>query len=317
MWRASTTPTPFLKSFSKSGPGPSGTPAQPEILRYLNYVADRFGLRGDIDLETRVTAATFDDSTSTWSIETDTHGRVRARFCVMATGCLSAPRTLDFPGLSTFEGESYRTSEWPDGNVDWSGKRVAVIGTGSSGVQTIPVVAETAEHLYVFQRSANYSVPARNRPVLPQEDAEIKFDYPEHRRVARTTPSALLRVPQSEERRRGQRDPSGWPSSRRGGARRSGFVAAFADILRNPASNEFAADFVRGKIARLVKNPEVARELMPNDHPIGTKRLCADTNYYATYNRDNVTLVKTSGSIRLCSSLQRGCERRRRSTSST
>jgi cyclohexanone monooxygenase len=265
--------------------------AQPEILAYLNHVADRFDLRRDIRLETRVVAASFDDVSNTWRVTTAGGEVLTSTFCVMATGCLSAARMPDFPGLAEFQGEWYRTSDWPREAISFEGKRVAVVGTGSSGVQVIPVVAETAEHLYVFQRSANYSVPARNRPVTSAEDAELKLDYAEHRRLARTTPSAMLRFPNprsATEVTQNEREAEFEARWERGGP---GFVAAFADLLRNPEANELAAEFVRGKIARIVKDPVVARELMPNDHPLGTKRLCADTRYYQTYNRDNVTLV--------------------------
>jgi cyclohexanone monooxygenase len=265
--------------------------AQPEILAYLNFVADRFDLRRDIELETRVVAATFDDASNTWVVSTDKGESVRTRFCVMAAGCLSAARMPDFPGLSSFEGEWYQTSMWPKSPVDFAGKRVGIVGTGSSGVQAIPVVAETADHLYVFQRTANYSVPARNRPITSQEVEEWKLDYPEHRRLARTTPSAMLRFPNprsATEVSADERDAEFEARWERGGP---GFIAAFEDLLKNQEANDLAADFVRRKISRIVKDPEVAKALTPTTHPLGTKRLCADTNYYQTYNRENVTLV--------------------------
>ncbi|MCU1482184.1 MAG: cyclohexanone monooxygenase [Subtercola sp.] len=265
--------------------------AQPEILAYLNFVADRFDLRRDIQLETRVVAATFDDASNTWLVTTDGGESVRTRFCVMAAGCLSAARMPDFPGLSSFEGEWYRTSMWPRHPVEFRGKRVGIVGTGSSGVQAIPVVAQTADHLYVFQRTANYSVPARNRPVTAQEAVDWKLDYRDHRRLARTTPSAMLRFPNPRSATQVSPEERDAEFEARWEGGGPGFIAAFADLLDNREANELAADFVRRKISRIVEDPEVAKELMPTTHPLGTKRLCADTNYYQTYNRDNVTLV--------------------------
>jgi cyclohexanone monooxygenase len=264
---------------------------QPEILRYINHVADRFDLRRDIQFETRVTAAQFDDATNRWTVETDRGDRVSAKYCVMATGCLSARQVPRFKGLESFQGTWYHTGAWPHEGVDFSGRRVGVIGTGSTGVQAIPVIAQQAAHLFVFQRTPNFSIPARNAPLHPEDERALKARYAEHRRLARmsrggfvypisTTP-ALEATAEERQREYDAR----WA---RGG---TSFSGAFADLITNKAANDTAADFVRAKIRATVRNPAVAEALCPRDHPIGTKRLCADTDYYETYNRDNVTLV--------------------------
>src|ERR671911_1384795 len=158
---------------------------QPEILRYVNHVADRFDLRRDIQFETRVTAATWDESARRWHVVTDRGDRVTARFCIMATGCLSAPQTPKFPGLETFTGRWYHTGFWPHEGVDFTGQRVGVIGTGSSAIQSIPIIATQAAHLYVFQRTPNFSVPARNAPLDRQFEQWVKTNYADYRRQAR------------------------------------------------------------------------------------------------------------------------------------
>jgi cation diffusion facilitator CzcD-associated flavoprotein CzcO len=264
---------------------------QPEILRYINHVADRFNLRRDIRLKTRVNAAHWDDDMRCWRVETDAGDLVFTRFLVMATGCLSAAQVPDIPGLDRFEGSWYHTGDWPHDGVDFSGQRVGVIGTGSSGIQSIPIIAKQAAHLYVFQRTANYSIPARNAPADLEQVRRIKQNYPEYRRIIRDTAKgylvdtgdkSALEVSPDELRREYERR---WT---RGGL---GFTAAFSDVTVNPRANETAAEFVRSKIREIVENPEVADALAPRDHMIGTKRLCLDTDYYETYNRDNVTLV--------------------------
>ena len=265
--------------------------AQPEILKYANHVADRFDLRGDIQLETRVMAASFDERTNRWMVTTDRGDHVSARFCIMATGCLSTAQVPKFKGLESFEGTWYHTGHWPHEGVDFTGQRVAVIGTGSSAIQSIPIIAEQAKHLYVFQRTPNYSVPAHNAPLDPEYERGVKANYAEFRRLARESrvgfvmersEESALSVPPEQRRREYEKR---WG---RGGL---GFSSAYADILTSQDANTTAAAFFREKIHGIVRDPAVAEILVPRDYPLGTKRLCVDTNYYATFNRDNVTLV--------------------------
>jgi cyclohexanone monooxygenase len=266
---------------------------QPEILRYINHVADRFDLRRDIEFNTRVKEAYFDSKTSTWTITTDKGNTATARFCIMATGNLSTPRTPDYPGLERFKGKWYHTGLWPHEGVDFTGLRVGVIGTGSSGVQSIPIIAKQAKHLYVFQRTANFTLPARNAPLDGAKERAHKAQYPERRRAAFDTPFGIAGYPPpvksaleatEEERRRAYE--AKWAE---GGS--ISFLYSYNDLLLHKESNETASEFVRQKIRATVKDPRTAALLCPNDHPIGTKRLILDTEYYETYNRDNVTLV--------------------------
>ena len=266
---------------------------QPEILKYINHVADRFDLRRDIEFNTRVKEADFDRKTSTWTVTTDKGHTATARFCIMATGNLSTPRKPNYPGLASFEGKWYHTGLWPHEGVDFTGLRVGVIGTGSSGVQSIPIIAKQAKHLYVFQRTANFSLPARNVPLDPAKERAHKNEYPERRRAAFDTPFGIAGYPapvksalQTTEDERLRAYEAKWAE---GGS--ISFLYSFTDLLLNKESNETAAEFVRRKIRTTVKDPRTAELLCPDDHPIGTKRLILDTDYYETYNRDNVTLV--------------------------
>ncbi len=266
---------------------------QPEILRYVNHVADRFDLRRDITFKTRVTSASFEPKSARWSIVTDTGERVSAPYCIMATGNLSTPRKPNYPGLDGFKGRWFHTGLWPHGGVDFTGQRVGVIGTGSSGVQSIPHIAAQARHLHVFQRTANFSLPARNAPLDPEREAEHKAEYPERRRAAYDTPFGIAGYPPPthsaldvpDEERRSIYEAK-WGE---GGS--ISYLYAFTDLLTSKAANDTASEFVREKIRAIVKDPKAAALLCPNDHPIGTKRLILDTNYYETYNRPNVTLV--------------------------
>jgi len=266
---------------------------QPEILRYINHVADRFDLRRDIEFNTRVTEAVFNNETNTWTVKTDKGNSAVAPFCIMATGNLSTPRTPSFPGLESFKGKWYHTGLWPHEGVDFTGLRVGVIGTGSSGVQLIPLVAKQAKYLYVFQRTANFSLPARNAPMAPEKERAHKAQYPERRRAAFDTPFGIAGYPPpvksaldvtEEERLRTYEEK--WTE---GGS--ISFLYSYTDLLVSKDSNETAAEFVRQKIRATIKDPKTAELLCPTDHPIGTKRLILDTDYYETYNRDNVTLV--------------------------
>ena len=265
--------------------------SQPEILRYVEHVADRFDLCRDIQLDTRVTAAHFDEAENQWRIATERGDAVTARFCIMATGCLSSAQAPAFPGLESFTGAWYQTSRWPHAEVDFTGHRVGVIGTGSSAIQSIPIIARQAASLIVFQRTPNFSVPAWNAPLDPDYERGVKADYAAYRqrlresRVGYVVPandrSALAVSPEERERAYEER----W---QRGGL---GFGQAFNDLLVNKEANDTAADFFRSKIRAIVRDPAVAEKLLPRDYPLGTKRICVDTGYYETFNRDNVTLV--------------------------
>jgi cyclohexanone monooxygenase len=267
---------------------------QPEILRYANHVADRFDLRRDIELDTRVTVAAFDDTTSRWRIETEDGRRMSAKFCIMATGCLSSTNTPKFEGLERFADAVYHTGRWPHEPVDFTGKRVGVIGTGSSAIQAIPVIAAQAEHLYVFQRTPHYTVPARNAPLTRDVVQNIKANYAQLRNNAKqmfagidfhlNQQSAL--DASADERRREYE--ARW---QHGGVT---FMGSFTDLLFNKEANDTAAQFVRDKIRETVRDPAIAAALSPR-YVIGCKRLCVDTDYYATYNRPNVTLVDLGG----------------------
>ena len=266
---------------------------QPEILRYINHVADRFDLRRDIQFNTRIKEAVFDSRTSTWTVTTDKGDTATARYCIMATGNLSTPRTPNVPGLESFQGKWYHTGLWPHEGVDFTGLRVGVIGTGSSGVQSIPIIAKQAKHLYVFQRTANFSLPARNAPMRPDKESTHKAQYPERRRAAFDTPFGIAGYPppaksalEATEEERLRAYEAKWVE---GGS--ISFLYSFTDLLINKESNETASEFVRRKIRATVRDPNTADLLCPNDHPIGTKRLILDTDYYETYNRENVTLV--------------------------
>ncbi len=272
--------------------------AQPEILAYANHIADRFDLRRDIQFETRVTAAHFDEKTRRWHVTTDRGNRVTAQHCVMATGCLSTARLPDIPGRETFAGPTYHTGYWPHEGVDFTGKRVGVIGTGSSAIQAIPVIAAQAAELTVFQRTPNYSIPSRNRPMTPDYEGPWKAQYDARRAKARTMRTGILY--DATDANYGVNDVSAMdvsPEERRrvyekrwatGG---TSFMAAFNDLITNQASNDTASEFVRSKIREIVKDPATAEILCPTDYPIGTKRICVDTNYFETYNQPNVKLV--------------------------
>jgi cyclohexanone monooxygenase len=265
--------------------------AQPDILTYANHVADKLDLRRDILFNTRVTETRFDEATSQWSISTHRGDRLTAGFVIMATGCLSTARVPDFKGLGSFKGKTYHTGAWPHEGVDFTGLRVGVIGTGSSAIQAIPVIAEQAADLTVFQRTPNFSIPSRNGPLAEGYERKWKDKYPSLRAEARETRNGILAYPNDfsalsvspEERARIYEER--WAS---GGTT---FMAAFNDLIFNQEANDTAAEFVRGKIRETVKDPATAELLAPKDHPIGTKRICVDTRYFETYNRQNVHLV--------------------------
>jgi cation diffusion facilitator CzcD-associated flavoprotein CzcO len=270
--------------------------AQPELLRYANHVTDRFDLRRDIRLHTRVTGAQFDEAARTWSVTSEDGGRWTARFVVLAIGPLSSPNLPAFAGLGEFAGQVLHSAAWPQAPVDLAGKRVAVVGTGSSAVQLIPILAAQAQSLTVFQRTAAYAVPARNGPLDPAWDARIKADYPGFRARSRKMfsgfGSELSPLPMSAlDATPAEREAAFEDRWRIGGF---SLLGAFPDLMINPRANELAAEFVRGKIRQIVRDPATAALLCPS-HAIGCKRVCVDTSYYETYNRENVTLVDVSG----------------------
>jgi cyclohexanone monooxygenase len=265
---------------------------QPEVLDYARHVADRFELRRDISFETRVTGCDWDEARGVWTVRTDRGDTLTARFVIAATGCLSLPNRPDIAGLDSFAGDQLFTQAWPKQGYDLAGKRVAVIGTGSSGIQSIPLIAQEAAHLTVFQRTANFTLPAVNRPIDPDYEAAIRADYLGHRRTILQNKAASVKQTIADsafDLSDAEREAAYEDKWRRGGA--GGVPLLFADSLTNPASNEQAAEFVRRKIREIVKDPQVADSLTPRDHPIATKRICLDTDYYATFNRANVTLV--------------------------
>ena len=266
--------------------------AQPEILRYANHVADRFDLRRDMQFDTRVVAAEFRESASDWIVRTHDGSEVQVRFLVMATGCLSSTNLPRIEGLESFKGEVYHTGRWPHHDVDFTGKRVGVVGTGSSAVQSIPIIARQAQALFVFQRTATYSVPARNGPLDPQYEARVKADYAGFRARNSRMPNAFgSNYPRNEtpalsvgSKEHASAFEARW---RHGGLF---FLGAFGDLIFDARANQIAAGFVRTKIHQAVRDPAVARLLEPRQ-VIGCKRLCLDSGYYETFNRPNVHLV--------------------------
>jgi cyclohexanone monooxygenase len=267
-------------------------PTQPEILRYIEHVADRFDLRGDITFDTRVTNAAYDDDRQRWTVLTDGGEAIDAQYLIMATGCLSVSKAPEVPGAERFGGPIYHTGHWPHEGVDLTGLRVAVIGTGSSGIQSIPIFAEQASELTVFQRTPNFSMPAGNRPLTEDEIGAMKDRYPEFRQAQResgfgvpieaATQSALE---VADEVRTGTYQ-AGWEAGNL-----VAILASYTDTLTSKDANDTAAEFVRSKIRSIVKDPEVAETLSPRSFPFGTKRPCLDTGYYDTFNKEHVSLV--------------------------
>lgn len=267
--------------------------AQPEILRYANHVADRFDLRRDILFNRGVTSAVYDDEQGAWSIETDSGDCFVATFCIMATGCLSSTNKPAIDGLDRFQGDVFHTGLWPKHDVNFRGRRVAVIGTGSSAIQSIPVIAKDAAELIVFQRTPNYAVPANNRPLDPDDQRAVKADYATLRTRAKTTRNGIdFPIPtksalEVSKQERAKIYEDRWAL---GGL---SFISTFTDLLVNKEANDTAAAFIRSKIKDAVSDPKVAELLSPRSI-VGCKRMCVDIGYFETYNRDNVTLVDTS-----------------------
>jgi cation diffusion facilitator CzcD-associated flavoprotein CzcO len=267
-------------------------PTQPEVLRYLQHVADRFDLMRDITFGTTVVSAHWDEATARWTVTTDAGEEVSAQFVIMATGVLSASKLPEIPGLERFHGRTHHTARWGKDEVRFDGLRVAVIGTGSSGIQSIPLIAEQAADLTVFQRTANFCTPAGNRPLDPGQVAEMKADYRAYREAQRTSgygvpgePATELALSVPEDERLATYE-AGWAKGEI-----VGLISCYVDILIDPAANESAAEFARSKIRAVVTDPELAEALSPRTFPIGTKRLCLDTGYYETFNQPHVHLV--------------------------
>jgi cyclohexanone monooxygenase len=264
---------------------------QPEILRYAGHVADRFDLRPDIQLDTRVDRAAFDEHNNIWSVTTSS-GNVTAKYVVLATGCLSNARMPDIKGLADFKGQVYHTGHWPHEKIDFSGQRVGVIGTGSSAIQSVPVIAEQASHLTVFQRTPNFSIPARNAALSAEERDAFRANYPEIRRFAREVArnGIYTELPDRGALDDGDNERRAKYEARwaHGGLT---FMSVYNNLALDTAANDTAAEFVRQKIAEIVRDPQTAKRLQPTNHPIGSKRICIDTDYYAAFNRPNVALV--------------------------
>ncbi|MFD8246677.1 flavin-containing monooxygenase [Nocardia sp. NPDC059691] len=265
---------------------------QAEILGYLEHVADRFDLRKHFTFNTRVVGATWNAADRLWEVRLDNGQTRRSRYLISGAGGLSTPKDFDVPGLANFTGLQVSTSRWNISLDDLAGKRVAVIGTGSSGVQAIPLIAQVAEHLTVFQRTPNYVMPARNAALSPEQVAAVKDDYVAIREECRHSPGGIPDRPvtdnafdvSDEERRRRYEEAY----------ERSGFQgvgAEFADLLIDPEANRTASEFIHDKIREIVKDPATAELLVPKYHPLGAKRSCFGTDYYETYNRPNVSLV--------------------------
>ena len=268
--------------------------AQPDILAYANHVAERFNLKKDIEFNIEVKASWFDENLKTWKITTNTGEEINAKYFIMATGCISTTQIPNIKGLSDYVGNTFHTGDWPHEEVDFSGQSIAVIGTGSSGIQSIPVLAKQAKKLTVFQRTPNYSIPSQNEPMTKKYERSWKDVYSERRKEMRYSAHGSLKdlndVPalSVDEDQRQELYTKRWAI---GG---TGFLGSFNDLLTNADANYTAAEYVRQQIKRVVKDKETAEILCPRSYPIGTKRICIDTGYFETYNRENVKLVDIS-----------------------
>ena len=288
----------FSEELQQDWHWPERYSAQPDILEYANHVAERFDLRKDIQFNTRVENSIYNENSKNWSVTTDDGKTQAAQFCIMATGCLSSTNTPDFKGLDSFKGETYHTGKWPHETVDFTGKRVGIIGTGSSAIQAIPEIARQAEHLYVFQRTPNYTVPSNNSPMDKEVEKTVKADYAGFRErnskmpagagadSGRQTDKSVSALDVSHEQRTKEYE-SRWETS---GLSIGG---SYGDLMINQESNDTIAEFARGKIRDIVKDPETAEALCPQQ-TFACKRLCVDTGYYQTFNQPNVTLVDIS-----------------------
>lgn len=268
--------------------------AQPDILAYANYVADRFDLKKDIEFNVEVKGSWFDENSNRWKITTNTEEEINSQYFIMATGCISTTQIPNIKGLSDYVGNTFHTGDWPHEEVDFSGQSIAVIGTGSSGIQSIPVLAKQAKKLTVFQRTPNYSIPSQNEPMTKKYERSWKDVYSERRKEMRYSAHGSLKdlndVPalSVDEDQRQELYTKRWAI---GG---TGFLGSFNDLLTNADANYTAAEYVRQQIKRVVNDKETAEILCPRSYPIGTKRICIDTGYFETYNRENVKLVDIS-----------------------
>ena len=271
--------------------------SQPEIEKYANHVADRFDLRKDIQLNTRVDSIVWKEEDGRWELTLDDGQLIKARFCVMATGLLSSPKQVNIKGYEDFKGEIIHTSRWPQEEPDFTNKRVGVIGTGSSAVQSIPIIAQSAGHLSVFQRTPNFVAPLNNGPLDPEYEARVKAMYPEWRKRQMNSFGGYISVNFEPHPGNPKKAMEVTPEERRAEFElrwKSGglsFYTSFGDLLFDRQANESLAEFVREKVRPRIKDPKLAEKLIPTDYPILTKRLCADTNYFEAFNRDNVSLV--------------------------
>ncbi len=263
---------------------------QPEILKYLNHVAKKFNLLGHISFNTKVVSSEYDEQHAAWEVTTNSRENYKAKYLVMATGCLSSTNIPDFRGLDDFSGKTFHTGNWPHQPVSFKGQTVGVVGTGSSSIQATPIIAEEAEKLFVFQRTPNWSIPAHNEPLTKKKSDEIKSKYQELRKFQLKLPLAAQKAPNRQsafdvnEQTRLETYEKYWNI---GGL---SFLGAFRDIPTNPEANATAKNFIIDKIKRVVKNETVLNKLIP-DHHVGCKRPCSDTGYYETFNRPNVELV--------------------------
>ncbi|MFT5503724.1 MAG: cyclohexanone monooxygenase [Gammaproteobacteria bacterium] len=267
---------------------------QPEILEYIQHVVERYDLGKDIRFNCKVEQAEFDESQNSWLLTDSSGDQIRSQFCIFATGCLSVPRLPEIDGIDEFEGQAYHTGQWPHEAVDFSGLNVAVVGTGSSGIQSIPVIAQQARHLTVFQRTPNFSTPAWQGPLSPAEEKQWKDNYPEIRQAARDSESGDIYDESYDSIFDYSPDDQQAELDHRWGQGAFNLMAAFADLMTDENANKIAAEFVHDKIRQRIDDPVIAELLCPRNHPFASKRLCVDSEYFETYNRDNVTLIDIS-----------------------
>tara|TARA_B110000444_G_scaffold190310_1_gene179871 strand:+ start:83 stop:1720 length:1638 start_codon:yes stop_codon:yes gene_type:complete len=267
---------------------------QPDILAYVNHVADRFDLRKDIEFNTEVKKSNFDERAQRWIIQTNQDEKIIAQHFIMATGCISRAQIPEIEGLDNFKGNTYHTGNWPHQEIDFSSKRIAVVGAGSSGIQSIPVLAEQAHHLTVFQRTPNYSIPSQNEPMSEDYEKYWKSDYAARREEMRCTPHGSLKDLNNKSALSVSEEERQLTYKKRWEIGGAGYLGAFNDLLTKIESNDTASEFVREKIREIVKDPITAEKLSPKTYPIGTKRICIDSGYFETFNRKNVELVDLS-----------------------